>query len=419
MSSDFPGGFDPRQFEQIPLFRELAKVMAWEGGPVNWDLARQTAEAIAADVPEPRAIGADPGDDLPTAVGVAELWLDEVTALPRVDGSERMLSTTEWVRLAATHDGLGRLVEPVARGMSEALSSALPDDLSDLSGMAGIPGLEGMSGAGGMGGAVGRAMESMGAMMYGVQIGTIAGHLSGQLIGGYDLGLPTIEPRIAATVGGSADRFATEYGLSVTEFRYWLALREAIHRRMYAGVDWLRDAVGALIEDFAKAADFDPTTMFDQLRGSGLDPSDPESMQKALQQPGDFQIEPTTGQRRTLEQLQALIAFVSGYADVIMRAASENRLTALPRITETMTRRRAEKGPGEQFLESLVGLDLKPADFRLGQQFCDAVVTARGIEGLDRVWADRSYLPRLDELAEPSGWLVRMAAAEIDDPRLG
>ena len=418
MSDEFAGGFDPRMFEQIPLFRELAKVMSWEGGPVNWDLARQTAEAIASDVPEPLAIGADPGDDLPTATGVAELWLDDVTALGRVAGTERMLSTVEWVRLATTHEGLGRLVEPVARGMSEALSSSLPEQMGDLPGMSGMPGLEGLTGAGagGLGGAMGRAINAMGAMLYGMQIGTIAGHLSGQLIGGYDLGVPTIDPRMVATVGGTADRFAADYGLSVTEFRYWLGLREALHRRMYAGVDWLAPAVSELIERFATEAEFDPSTLFEQLQGTGMDPTDPEAMRRALENPGAFEIEPTAAQRRTLEQLQALVAFVEGYADVVVRAASAQRLTSLPRIEETMIRRRAEKGPGEQFLETLVGLDLKPGDVRLGQAFCDAVIAARGQEGLDRVWSRRDHLPRLEELAEPSTWLVRMAAAELEDP---
>jgi putative hydrolase len=415
MSDEFAGGFDPRMFEQIPLFRELAKVMSWEGGPVNWELARQTAEGIAAEVPHPRAIGADPGDDLPTVVGATELWLDEVTSLGRVAGSERVLDAGEWVRLATTHDGLGRLVEPVARGMSDALSSSLPEQMGGM----GLPDdlLSGMS-AGGQGGPMGRAMNAMGAMLYGLQIGTIAGHLSGQLMGTYDLGVPTVDPHIVATVGGTADRFAAEYDLPVTEFRYWLGLRESIHRRMFAGVEWLQDAVGELIERFASDAEFDPSTLFEQFGGAGLDPGDPEALRRAMEDPEAFQLEPTTGQRQTLEQLQALIAFIEGYADVVVRSASEQRLTSLPRIAETMNRRRAEKGPGEQFLESLVGLDLKPADFRQGVSFCDAVVAARGQQGLDRVWARREYLPLPAEIAEPSRWLVRMAAAELDDPGL-
>ena len=52
----FSGGFDPRMFEHVPLFRELAKVMSWRGGPVNWELARQIGIAVATwgrEDPEP------------------------------------------------------------------------------------------------------------------------------------------------------------------------------------------------------------------------------------------------------------------------------------------------------------------------------------------------------------------------------
>jgi uncharacterized protein (DUF2342 family) len=51
---------------------------------------------------------------------------------------------------------------------------------------------------------------------------------------------------------------------------------------------------------------------------------------------------------------------------------------------------------------------------REAEAFCEAVIAARGQAGLDRVWRDRTYLPTTAELAEPSRWLVRMAAAEIE-----
>ena len=81
MSDPFgAGGFDPRMFEHVPLFRELAKVMSWTGGPVNWDLAGQTAAAIAGP-PQPGAAERDSAE-LEQAVHAAELWLDQVTTLP-------------------------------------------------------------------------------------------------------------------------------------------------------------------------------------------------------------------------------------------------------------------------------------------------------------------------------------------------
>ena len=49
--SDFPGGFDPRMFEGVPLFREIGKVLSWRGGPINYDIAADTARSIAAPMP--------------------------------------------------------------------------------------------------------------------------------------------------------------------------------------------------------------------------------------------------------------------------------------------------------------------------------------------------------------------------------
>ncbi|MBA2530427.1 MAG: zinc-dependent metalloprotease [Euzebyales bacterium] len=396
MSDPFAGGFDPRMFANVPLFRELAKVMSWSGGPVNWDLATDTALAIAAPPDALPAVGEREAAEFAAAVGVAELWLDPMTALPAVEGPVRALAAAEWTRAATSSAGLGVYVEPVAAGMGGALAKGLPEGMEAL------------------GGQLAQAMGAMGSMLYGVQVGTVAGHLAGQLLGTYDLGLPTIDPRTVGTVGDTARRFAADYDFDPTEFRYWLALREAVHRRVFVGVPWLRPLIGDLIGRFAADAELDPMAMFEGLGGMGLDPSDPTALREALEAPDAFRIEPTAAQQETLARLQGIVAFVEGYCDTVVRSAADGRLTALPSIEEVVRRRRADKGPGERFLEQLVGLDLKPADFRLGQSFCDAVIAARDQEGLDRVWRDAGALPHRDELANPSGWLLRMAAADIE-----
>lgn len=407
MSDPFSsGGFDPRMFEQVPLFREMAKVMSWTGGPVNWDMAQQTALSVVTS-------GAPVSDrddtEFADAVAVAEMWIDQVTTLAAAAGPARALDAQTWTRMATSAEGLGIYVEPVARGMGTALARGLPEQMQGM-----------LGGQPGMAGALNQAIGAIGAMLYGVQVGTIAGHLAGQIFGCYDLGVPTVDPRTVGTVGTTARQFAGDYGFDETEFRYWLALREATHRRMFGGVRWLRGHVSELIEQFAAEADFDPGSMLESFGGMGFDPSNTEALQEALSGSDAFRVEPTTAQQRTLNRLQSIVSFVEGWSDVVVRAAAGDRLTALPRIEEAVRRRRVEKGPGEQFLAQLIGLDLKPADFRQGQSFCQAVIAARGHAGLDRAWQEVDHLPRSDELAEPSRWLVRMAAAELspgEDPQ--
>ena len=395
MSDPFSGGFDPRMFANVPLFKELAKVMAWTGGPVNWDLAQDTALSIAAAPVGLPATAVTTDDQFHDAVSVAELWLDQVTELPAVEGPARTLSAAEWTREATSPTGLGVYVEPVAQGMTASLAQNLPDELA------------------GLGSSLTQAMGSMSAMLYGVQAGTVAGQMAEQLLGVYDLGVPTLDPRVVGVVGDTAARFAADYEFDPIEFRYWLALREAAHRRMFAGVAWLRPLVADLITQFASSATFNLEEMMEGMGGMGFDPSNPEALRDALSGPDAFRIEPNAEQRAALGRLQAVVSFVEGWSETMVAAAAGDRLTALARIEEAARRRRAEKGPGERALEQLLGLDLKPADVRVGPAFCEAVITARGRAGVDRAWQSADSLPSAAELAEPSRWLVRMAAAEI------
>lgn len=405
MDNPFGPGFDPGAFRHVPLFRELFKAMSWTGGPVNWELAAETATSIVTDAAGDERSDDRASDELAEAVSVAELWLDAATGLAAVEGTVRAYTQLEWAAQAAHSSALGVYVEPVAEGMASALTQQLPDEVKGLLGAQGNAALLG-------------PMASMGAMLYGVQVGQITGHLAGQLLGTYDLGVPTLAPNAIGAVGGTARRFATDYDFDQTEFRYWLALREATHRRMFAGVPWLRPRVAALIGRFALEADFDPNRLFEQLGGigamGGIDPDNPEALRELLAGEGGFSLEPTTAQRATLAQLQAIVAFVEAYSDTVVRSAAAGKLPALGRIEEAVTRRRAAKGPGERFLEQLIGLDLKPADFRQAGAFCAAVIAARGQSGLDRVWHDAAHLPTPEELSEPSRWLVRMAAVELE-----
>jgi putative hydrolase len=398
MSDPFGGSFDPRIFEQVPLFRELAKVMSWTKGPVNWDLAQQTAGSLVTST-SPRSDRDE--EELTAAVRAAELWLDQATSLEAISGPVRTLSAEQWVREATTSTGLGLLIEPLAAGMSQALEQGLPEQFRMVENQPGL------------GDALRQSFGAMGAMMYGVQVGTIAGNLAGQLLGSYDLGVPVLDARTIATVGDTHERFARDYDVEPTEMRFWLALRESLFRRMYAGVPWLQPELSALITEFATAADFNPDRLMEQFGSAGIDPTNLESLSSALGGE-EFTVEPTTEQRRVLDRLQALVAFVEAYAEVVIGTAGRTRLGALSRIEEAMRRRRAERGPGERMLNQLIGLDLLPRQVRDARTFCDTVITARGQAGLDRVWRDARYLPTTEEYTDPSRWLVRMAAVELD-----
>src|SRR5437763_7711558 len=104
------------------MLRQLGDLMSGQSGPVNWNLARQTALEV---------VGADAGTTAADATVVAEamrladVWLDGHTTLPSGVTSTEAWSRRRW--LDATQPAWTRLVEPIATRVVAAMGDALPE----------------------------------------------------------------------------------------------------------------------------------------------------------------------------------------------------------------------------------------------------------------------------------------------------
>src|SRR5882724_3923513 len=86
-SGDDPGGppdpigplGDPQQFADA--LRQFADLMSWQGGPVNWDLAKNVARHAIVAAGDPSVLDAQ-RRDITEAVRLADLWLDEAAEFP-------------------------------------------------------------------------------------------------------------------------------------------------------------------------------------------------------------------------------------------------------------------------------------------------------------------------------------------------
>src|SRR6516165_9194479 len=78
-----PGPFgplgDPQQFADA--LRQFADLMSWQGGAVNWDLAKNVARHAVAAEGDPSVLEVD-RQKIVDALRLADLWLDEVTSFP-------------------------------------------------------------------------------------------------------------------------------------------------------------------------------------------------------------------------------------------------------------------------------------------------------------------------------------------------
>src|SRR5271166_2312209 len=100
---------DPQQFAEA--LRQFADLMAYQGGPVNWDLAKNIARQTIAAKGDPSVL-ANERNDVVEAIRLADLWLEDATSLPSGVRTAAAWSRSEWVE--ATMPVWIKLCEPIA-----------------------------------------------------------------------------------------------------------------------------------------------------------------------------------------------------------------------------------------------------------------------------------------------------------------
>ncbi|MGN6333212.1 MAG: zinc-dependent metalloprotease [Motilibacteraceae bacterium] len=377
-------------------FAQLGKVMSWQGGAVNWDVARDVARQGAA-ASNDRYVGQAEKDAVVEAARLAEHWLDEVTTLPAGTAGAVAWSRAEWVE--GTLPGWRALVDPIAGKVVEAMSSALGNQALG----ANLP-EEMKAQMAALTGPLEQMMRAVGGAVFGTQFGTALGELAGEVVGSTDVGLPLGPTGHVVLVPANVAAFGEGLGLPADQVRLYLALREAAHQRLYAHVPWLRSRVTGALEDYARGFRVD-TSAIEQAM-AGVDPSDPESLQQAL---GSDLLKPqdTPEQQAALRRLEALLALVEGWVDEVVDAAAAPRLPSASALRETVRRRRATGGPAEATFAALVGLELRPRRLREAAALWRALAQARGTEGRDAIWSHPDLLPTVEDLEDPTGFVQR------------
>jgi putative hydrolase len=364
---------------KIPLFAELQKLLSWQGGPVNWDLAQQTA--ISALVGTNTPVSAGERNEIIEAVRLADLWLDAATELPSATRSIEAWSRIEWVEKTLPVWRL--LCDPVAGRVVEAMGSSLPPEAQAQAGP-----LMGM-------------MGSMGGMMFGAQVGQALASLAGEVLSTTDIGLPLGPAGTAVLMPDNIKEFGAGLERPADEVRLFLALRESAHQRLFGQVSWLRQRLIDTVEAYARGITVD-TGKIEQAM-SEINPEDPESLQSALAG-GMFEPEESPEQKQALARLETLLALVEGWVDAVVAEAAGARLPGADALRETLRRRRATGGPAEQTFATLVGLELRPRRLRESAALWQALTQHRGASGRDAVWSHPDLLPSAEDLDDPEGF---------------
>jgi putative hydrolase len=112
-----------------------------------------------------------------------------------------------------------------------------------------------------------------------------------------------------------------------------------------------------------------------------------------------------------MDEIQATMSVIEGYSEHVMDAIAADVIPDHEKLREAMDRRRRSRSAPQRIIERLLGFDVKLRQYEQGKRFADAVVSAAGVEGLNRVWASPEALPTTGELQHPSSWLKRTGPA--------
>ncbi|MGH2653877.1 MAG: zinc-dependent metalloprotease [Actinomycetota bacterium] len=383
-------GLPEDAFADVPLLRELQRVLLSGSGPVNWELARQVGIASATWGQDDPAPTEEDRQGLEGAVRMAELTVAELTGMdaPPEVTRVRAVRRAEWVE--ANVRGLQGLFEPTAERMARALQTARGEEPAEAA--EGAQMLEAV-------------LERMTPLLMGAQVGAVLGALGQRVLGQYELPLPrTDQPALLFVIPNIA-AFEKEWSLPPDELRAWVAMHETTHA-FDLGRPWVREHFLGLVREIAGALEFDLAELQDRLEG--LDLSDPEKVSEALG--GDLLAgELTDEQRLLLRRVQAFMAAAEGHADHVVSVIGKERLAGFSRIDEAVRRRHEGRSQEERAVERLLGIEVKLEQYRLGRAFCDHVAEATDELTLARMWESAEALPSMPELEEPRLWLARMA----------
>lgn len=372
-------------FGDIPLFRELQKLLASGQGPINSEIAGQVASAIAAEGASDGRTDATAARDFDLAVHAAEMLLSGYTRIPVAEPSlTELVRRSVWVTSTLTSwnwmlEVLSKRFTSAAKGMGDGEQA--------------MPGAEVIIG-------------QLAPLLLGLQVGTLVGHLSREALGRYDLPIPRDDSGHLFLVDINAQSVASDYGFDIGEFRSWIALRETARHLIGAQGSWVERYLRSLLTALVESIEIDTGDL--ERRILDMQSGGMEGLQEGFGSDQTFPIAVTEKHSAALRRLQAFLAIFEGYAGHAVSQVGPQMIKSLSQIEEGMARFTASASEGKGALNGILGITPDRSLQTAGITFCAAVVKLRGIEQLNLLWAAPDNLPTLDEVKDPFAWIERV-----------
>lgn len=390
------GGFFPG------MLGDLLKMLKTDS-PLQWDLAVQLAQTIAADAdPEPNV---EPVDRmrLEELLGVAELHVADVTGMTTAPGGRPLTviatGRADWARRSL--EGWRSVLEQIAAALTPPSAPSAPSWPPEPEG--------GSEDEATLSALIGQWTSAVAPAMIAMQIGSVVGHLAQRALGQYELPLPRRSDGELLVVPENARHFAEEWSLPPDDVALWLSIHDVATHAVLTRPH-VRVRLEALLVEQARGFRPDPKALEERL-GEAAAAGAPElgDLTRLLGDPAAFgHIEDTPEVRRVRSELGALSSTVAGYAAWVTDTVASRSIGSRSAIREATRRRRVERGDEERVAESLFGLHLDQEAVDRGEAFVRGVIERGGDAELSKLWVVETNLPTPAEVDAPGLWIERV-----------
>lgn len=344
---------------------------------VDWALAEQVATRVSGNDPFASSYhAAGMARDFADMTERAQVYVEAETGFTSAAGQARarVVDRNDWVR--ANLASYQRLLRPVLGRLEEAGSGPV---------------------------------SAIGGKVAAVELGALLGWMSTRVLGQYDLlVLEDENPEdqdLVYYVGPNILALEKRHGFPPSEFRLWVALHEVTHRTQFTGVPWLRAYFLGLVTELMGAAEPDPKRL---LAAAGRLAEALRTGKSPLEDGGVVALFATPEQRETMDRVGGLMSLLEGHGDVTMDRAALDQVPSAERFARVLRARRTNMNLAAKFLQRLIGLEAKMAQYEQGEQFIEAVEAVGGPQLLNRAFENPENLPTMAEIRDPSLWLTRL-----------
>lgn len=248
--------------------------------------------------------------------------------------------------------------------------------------------------------------SSVAPMMFGVQAGTMIGHLSHRAYGDDDVLLPAKLDKRVSIISSMVEKFARDWSIDLSDAILYFLIIQSV-RAQIRNAGWLYEKLNELCSRYVGAYELNPYKIEELM--SSIEPEGennvmainvtPEQMFEALRTPLHDVLD---------EEIGRISALHRAYVEYVTHKNIEELLPSANLIREARKRIIVTTSKAEHFVEQLFGVDVSAKNFELANAFVEGVVEREQEEALHNLWSNLELMPTAAEFSAPGLYLARI-----------